>query len=164
MKTDPSQRATEIHHGENIRKVRTLLNEKQDQLAKKMGAAWSQTRLSKLERTATIDKKTIHLVAQVLAVSPDIIERSTPESFLLVLEMVRLIAIEKATTLSQNLNRLIRLSPLVDALNDQIHLTELLLKGQQDNQKLLAGILQDDLPTADSHCEMVKVKASPGGP
>lgn len=71
-----------VHHGENIRMLRTLLDMKQEVLAIKLGPTWSQKRVSLVESKPEIDMRTIWLIAETLGVNHTMITSFTPNSFI----------------------------------------------------------------------------------
>ena len=74
----------ETHIGGNIKRLRRILDMKQevfaDLMTKETGEAWSQQRVSLLENRPDIDVKLLDQVAKVLSVAPDVIKNLDEDS------------------------------------------------------------------------------------
>jgi len=55
-----------IHHGQNVRRFREMLDLKQEQLAEKLGIGWSQKKVSLLEGKAEIEQPILEEVSKAL--------------------------------------------------------------------------------------------------
>ncbi len=66
--------AIQIHQGRNIRRIREILDIKQDALADKLGNGWNQQKISQLEQKEVIDPSILDEVAKALGVTPEAIK------------------------------------------------------------------------------------------
>lgn len=69
-----------IHEGKNIRRIREILDMKQDLLADKLGKDWNQQKISLLEAKEVIDPKVLVDVSKALGVSPEAIKNFSEEA------------------------------------------------------------------------------------
>jgi len=69
-----------IHHGQNIRRFREMLNMKQEALAHELGTEWNQKKVSLLESKETVDQELLEQVAKALHVPVDAIKNFTTEA------------------------------------------------------------------------------------
>jgi|GEM_PF-2248606 len=65
---------SKIHHGANIKRLRSLFGLTQQELGIRMGERWSQKRVSKMESAANIMLKNRALVAQALGIDVALIQ------------------------------------------------------------------------------------------
>ena len=63
-----------IHEGRNIKRIRELLDIKQETLAAELGDGWNQKRISLLEAKETIEPQILEEVAKVLKVPVEAIK------------------------------------------------------------------------------------------
>lgn len=63
-----------VHHGRNVRRLREMLDIKQDALAKELGGDWTQRKVSLLETKETIEPEIREEVAKALKVPAEAIE------------------------------------------------------------------------------------------
>ena len=146
MTSDTKPELDKIHHGENIRKMRTMLGVKQQILAENLGKGWCQKKISMLEDRDQINIETIRQIAEALGISPHIIARSTNQTFRLAVQLTTLISTENhSVAAALTLDQVVTLSPLIDALTKQLVLFEHLLERQKANQLLLKTILKETI-------------------
>lgn len=69
-----------IHHGRNLRRIREILDIKQDALASLLGNDWNQQRVSYLEQKQEIDSSILDEVAKALKVPVDAIKNFNEEA------------------------------------------------------------------------------------
>lgn len=69
-----------IHEGKNIRRIREILDMKQETLAEKLGKDWNQQKISLLEGKEVIDPNILVEVSKVLGVSPEAIKNFSGEA------------------------------------------------------------------------------------
>ncbi|MDR0865898.1 MAG: helix-turn-helix domain-containing protein [Candidatus Symbiothrix sp.] len=69
-----------VHHGQNVKRLREILNIKQDALAKKMGQ--SQQTLSRYETMEKLDDELLEKIAKELNIPVEAIENFTEEGAL----------------------------------------------------------------------------------
>lgn len=69
-----------IHHGQNIRRFREVMDMKQETLATELGGDWTQRKISLLEQKETIEPEILEQVAKVLKVPVNAIERFTTQA------------------------------------------------------------------------------------
>lgn len=148
MKHDTKPKHNGIHHGENIRKVRTMFDVTQQILADTLGKGWRQKKISTLEDRGEIDEETINKIADALGISPCIIAEGTTQTFRLALQLTMLISTEKHSVAAElTLEQVLTLSPIIDALAKQLALFEHLLEKQKTNQLLLKRLLEETIST-----------------
>jgi transcriptional regulator with XRE-family HTH domain len=69
-----------IHHGRNLRRIREILEIKQDALATLLGDEWNQQKVSYLEQKQEIDAPLLEEVAKALKVPVDAIKNFNEEA------------------------------------------------------------------------------------
>jgi len=69
-----------IHHGRNLRRIREILDIKQDTLASLLGDDWNQQKVSYLEQKEHIDHAILEEVAKALKVPVDAIKNFNEEA------------------------------------------------------------------------------------
>ena len=77
MAADIMEKPSKRHVGKNLQRVRTYFGIKQDALAKDLGT--TQQAVSKIEKQEKIDPELLKRIAQVIGVSPDMIENFDEE-------------------------------------------------------------------------------------
>lgn len=124
----------QIHHGENIRRLRALLDVKQELLAFHLGNGWSQKRISLIEARKVLPIKIISEVAAGLQITPDLITGSTTASFVNAVRMSSQAAMdhERMKALADSNAGLF--APIAELLQEQNQLFKFLL--DQEKQKL----------------------------
>jgi len=69
-----------IHHGRNLRRIREILDIKQDTLASLLGDDWNQQKVSYLEQKELIDSAILEEVAKALKVPVEAIKNFSDEA------------------------------------------------------------------------------------
>lgn len=69
-----------IHEGKNMRRIREILDMKQETLADKLGKDWNQQKISLLEGKEVIDPNVLVEVSKALGVSPEAIKNFSEEA------------------------------------------------------------------------------------
>jgi len=63
------------HIGQNIKRIREIKGIKQETLAMELGGEWNQSKVSVMEGRETIEEDLLKQVAQILNVTPEMIEK-----------------------------------------------------------------------------------------
>jgi transcriptional regulator with XRE-family HTH domain len=71
-----------IHHGRNLKGLRTAIGVSQDQLAEALGEAWNQKRISDLEAKEEIEQDLLEKVAKGLKVPVEAIKNFSQEALI----------------------------------------------------------------------------------
>jgi transcriptional regulator with XRE-family HTH domain len=145
-KSDAKPNLSGVHHGENMRKVRTMLGVKQEILANRLGNGWSQKKISTFEDKEEISKDDIKRIAKALGIDSRILSESNNQTFHLALHLTTLISTENhRLAVELTLDQIVTLSPVMDALTQQLVLFEHLLERQKANQLLFKTILTETI-------------------
>lgn len=71
--------ATQVNQGRNVRRIREILDIKQEALAEKLGKGWNQQKVSALESKEEIEPGILDEVAKALGVTPEAIKNFSEE-------------------------------------------------------------------------------------
>lgn len=75
------KRNQKVHQGKNIKRFREMLGLKQEYLAVKLGANWSQKKVSELESKEIIPFDTLEKISSILDIHLNVFQTFTKESF-----------------------------------------------------------------------------------
>jgi transcriptional regulator with XRE-family HTH domain len=118
-----------IHHGRNLRRIREILEIKQDGLAALLGDAWNQQKVSYLEQKQEIDPSILEEVAKALKVSPDVIRNFNDDAVINVI----------SNTFSSHDNSTLHAVNFQPTFNPLEKLIEMI----DENKKLYAALLKE---------------------
>jgi transcriptional regulator with XRE-family HTH domain len=113
-----------IHHGRNLRRIREILDVKQDTLASLLGDDWNQQKISYLEQKEVIDSSILEEVAKALKVPADAIRNFNEEA-----------AINNISC-NFNDNSSVNYRPVFNQIEKLVELVE-------ENKKLYAALLKE---------------------
>lgn len=75
-----TEKSPQIHQGRNVKRLREMQEIKRTTLASQLGGNWTQEKVSELEAKETIETGLLQQVAQLLQVSPEIIQKLKEET------------------------------------------------------------------------------------
>jgi transcriptional regulator with XRE-family HTH domain len=137
----PEQR---IHHGQNIKRFREMLNLKQEVLAHELGEDWTQKKISLLEAKETVEPEILDQVAKVLKVPAEAIKNFSAEA------AYNIIGNTVNTVNDNGTGQLFQFNPtinpidkLVEALDENKKLYTALLKEKDEKIALLERLLAE---------------------
>lgn len=132
-----------IHHGRNLRRIREILDIKQDTLASLLGDDWNQQKVSYLEQKEQIDPAILEEVAKVLKVPVDAIKNFNEEAAIFNIQHNYEGSNANATNVGNYQCTISPIEKLVEALEENKKLYEALLKEKDEKiallEKLFAG-------------------------
>ena len=113
-----------IHQGRNLRRIREILDVKQDTLASLLGEDWNQQKISYLEQKEQIDPAILNEVAKALKVPVDAIKNFDEEA-----------AINNISCIFND-NASVNYKPVFNHI-------EKLVEAIEENRKLYAALLKE---------------------
>lgn len=122
-----------IHHGRNLRRIREILEIKQDALAALLGDDWNQQKISYLEQKQEIDSAILEEVAKALKVPVDAIKNFNEEAAIFNIQHNYEGSNSGSGTIGNNLN--------YD--NCTFNSIEKLLEIVEENRKLYTALLKE---------------------
>jgi transcriptional regulator with XRE-family HTH domain len=114
-----------IHHGQNIKRFREMLNLKQDVLAHALGEDWNQKKISLLEAKEIVEPDILEKVAKALKVPADAIKNFSEDTVFSII----------SSTFNDN-SAVVNNNPVFNPIDK---LTEFL----EENKKLYATLLKE---------------------
>ena len=135
-----SQTSKKVHHGRNVKRLREILDIKQDTLAEKIGV--SQQTISRVESEAKVDDEMLDKIAKELNISVDAIKNYNDDSavnFISNTFTSNEQSVAVAVTYQPNFNPIDKIMQLYE---DKIALYERLLKAEQDKNAMLEKRLE----------------------
>ena len=138
----PPKTAAIPHIGRKIERIRTLKGVKQETLAIKLGI--SQSALSKIEKSATIDEAKLKMIADALDVNVEAIENFNEEAVINNIQNNYDNAVVNSPQIAYQFNSVEKLEALF-AENKRLY--ERLLASEQEKVELLEAMLRDKMPT-----------------
>ena len=132
----PPKTAAIPHIGRKVERIRTLKGIKQDDLADKIGV--SQSTMSKLEKSASIDDVKLKLIADALEVNVEAIKNFNEDAAINNIQN----NYDSAVVNSQINYQYNPLDKLVEIMEENKKLYERLLASEQEKVKLLESLLK----------------------
>jgi transcriptional regulator with XRE-family HTH domain len=135
----PITKMTErIHHGQNIKRFREMLNLKQEALAHELGEDWTQKKISLLEAKETVEPEILDEVAKVLNIPVDAIKNFSEDA------AVNIISTTFNDNSAVNYKPIFNpIDKLVEALDENKKLYTALLKEKDEKISLLERLLTE---------------------
>jgi transcriptional regulator with XRE-family HTH domain len=126
-----------IHHGRNLRRIREILDIKQDTLASFLGEDWNQQKVSYLEQKEVIDPAMLEEVAKALKVPIDAIKNFNEEAAIFNIQNNYEGSNSSATNVGNYHCTFNPIDKLAEALEENKKLYEALLKEKDEKIALL---------------------------
>ncbi|WP_313239989.1 helix-turn-helix domain-containing protein [Sphingobacterium multivorum] len=134
------KRNQKVHQGKNIKRFREMLGLKQEYLADKLGANWSQKKVSELENKEIIPFDTLEKISSILDIHLNVFQTFTEESFRNIISGIQ----NNINTVNFNpIDKLIEIYEGKKNLYERLlKAYELLLMSEKEKTDLLKSILR----------------------
>lgn len=118
-----------VHHGRNIRRLREILNVKQETIASELNI--SQQSMSKLEQKSTIEKETLEKIAEIMKIPVEAIKNFNEAGVINII----------SSSLHDN-SGVVMYNPVFNPMGKVFELYDKIIKSKDEEIVFLRGLLE----------------------